>query len=306
MEIKEVLRAVLTIALKMSDGQVDELLTKTDGKEILDEILTKDSERVKDLGTNKFQDGYKKAKLEVLTEKDKELIEKYEIEDSSLKGEQLIEAILNKQQPDTTGGKGKKASELTEDEIKKLPYVLKLESQHQKTLQEKQSEFEQNLNNQKSEFEATQMFSGMKETAQTILTNENYVLPEDAKIASNQRGLFLDTLKGYKSQKVEDKTYVLGEDGNRIEDAHGHPVLMEDFVRAKADSYFVKAASNGGGNAGNDNGGGANGGNKGGAGTTSKYQPKNLEELSKITNDANIAIDDRIAASEYYEAQQEK
>lgn len=303
MEIKEILRGIMTTALKMSTEEVAELLEKTDGQEILNAILDKDKVRVAELGKTKYQDGYKKAKGESLTEFEKSVKEKYGVADENLQGIELVESIVAKHIEDAKKASGKtgKGAEATEDEIKKHPMYVALENKLKTDLEATENNWKQKLSEQEKAFKKDKSFTSVKEIAQNILSSGKYLLPEDANIATNQKGLFLNSLaNGYEYEQVDNTTLVL-QNGKRLEDEHGHSVTLDDFLNKQASMYFPIKASNGGGNAGNGNNGGANG--SGGAGGLN-LMPKTFDELNKIVNDPSIKLEDRETALKNYEAQQ--
>lgn len=304
MDIKEILRGVLANAYKMADGEVTELLEKTDGQEILTAILEKDKARVAELGKTKYQDGYKKAKGEALTEFEKSVKEKYSVaDDNSLQGIELVESIVAKHIEDAKKASGKpgKGAEATEDEIKKHPMYVALENKLKADLEATENNWKQKLSEQEKAFKKEKSFTSVKEIAQNILSSGKYLLPEDANIATNQKGLFLNSLaNGYEYEQVDNTTLVL-QNGKRLEDEHGHSVTLDDFLNKQASMYFPVKASNGGGNAGNGNNGGASG--SGGTGGLN-LMPKTFDELNKIVSDPSIKLEDRETALKNYEAQQ--
>ncbi len=299
MDYKEILRGVLANAYKMADGEVSELLEKTDVAEITNTILEKDKSRISDLGKTKFQDGYKKAKGEALTDFEKSLREKYKVSDETLQGESLIETIVTNNVTEATKGNDGKKGTITEDEIKKHPLYLKLESDKAKAVADNTKEWEAKLTEAQSGFQKANIFSTVKDKALSMLSGDNYVLPEDAEIAENQKSWFLKDLTGFEYERTDDgNTYPI-KDGKRIEDAHGHAVTLDEFLKGKLAKSFPIKINNGGANAGNNNNAGANGGSSG-SGAIGK--PKNIDELSKIVNDTSIPLADRQKAMAEFEA----
>lgn len=298
MDYKEILRGVLANAYKMADGEVSELLEKTDVAEITNTILEKDKSRISDLGKTKFQDGYKKAKGEALTDFEKSLREKYKVSDETLQGESLIETILADHVTEATKGIEGKKGAITDDEIKKHPLYLKLESDKSKAIADNTKEWEDKLKEAQKGFEKANIFSTVKDKALSMLSGDNYVFPDDAEIATNQKQWFLNDLKGFDFETADGVTYPI-KDGKRIEDAHGHAVTLDEFLKGKLAKSFPIKINNGGANAGNNNNAGANGGSSG-SGAIGK--PKNIDELSKIVNDTSIPLADRQKAMAEFEA----
>lgn len=299
MDIKEILRGVLTTAYKMSDGEVTELLEKTEQAEVLASILEKDKERIKTYGQAQFQDGYKKSKKETLTDFEKSIREKYAISDDALQGEALIESIVTAkiEEVKNAGGGSAKKGEITDDDIKKHPLYLSLEAQKSKAVEEANQSWETKLKEQETTFKKQEAFATIKDLALNTISNGSFVFPEDAKIAQNQKQWLLKDLENYDYEKTDNGTFVI-KDGKRLEDEHGNAIKLDSFISTQAQNFFPIAKNNGGGNAGNNNNAGANGGNAGG----SIQKPKTLEELAKITNDKSIPIEDRTKIIEEYNA----
>lgn len=245
MTIKTVL-TVLGTLYKMTPEQVSEAFEISaetpDTEEIDDEkvknfLLDKQAKLIKE----RDDMGYKRAEKEVLKKFEKEVKTKYGVE-SDLKGAELISHIVEEHSKGS--GDGKK---LTDEEIKKHPLYLKLETEKKteienlnKTWEGKVKEVEEGRNYEKLleevDSEALTIFKGMGEA----------ILPEDKAIADKHiKRLLLDELKqGHKFQKTGDKDFlILDEDGNRMEDKAGNAKKLSDLVSeiAKGNFQFKKA-----------------------------------------------------------------
>lgn len=273
---KKLITAVLGTLYKMPEVEVAELL-KTDDPEKFDEekalqlILDKDKERVesfKKAGEEKFNNGYKKAQSESLSKLENGLKAKYGIEDD-LKGEELVEAILEAKTAELKKKTGN--TQMTEEEIKKLPAFIKLEKDLRKAAEDAKLEGENKLKQVQEEYTQKEIFGEVKGFALTHFKKKNPILSEDPEKAENQINFGLVShLQGYKYQKEGKDYIILKPDGNRLEDAHGHPMTLEHLVDSVSTKNFdFKAAS--------DRwapGNGSQGGQQGGNGSAKKYSGK--------------------------------
>lgn len=260
---KKVITAVLGTLFKMPDVEVAELL-KTDDPEILDEdkaiklILEKDKERIESIkaeSKKKFDDGYKKAQGEVLSGFEKKLKEKYGIEDE-LQGEELVDAILEAKTSELKKKTGN--SQLTEEEIKKLPSYLKLEKELKKAVDEARQEGENKLKALQQEYSQKETFTKVKEAALSKFKSlGDVILPSDQEKAQKMiQRLLIDELTQFEYQIDEKgKFLILHKDGekkgNRVEDDHAHALEFDDLIAKIAKSNFDFKAAEDRSNSGN-------------------------------------------------------
>lgn len=312
MDYKKILTGVLSKALSLDTARIEEILDEKTSSEssIIDTVLEEDAARIAKLKPKagetpkeKFQEGYKKGKAEVLDNFEKELKEEYGI-DSDLKGKELMDHIVQTKTADATKGK-KSASEMTEDEIKASPAFRKLEKALAKQLEEKEKEFQESLENTKKGFEKEQTFGTFSQEALKHLDGLKPILPKNATAATNLKATFAKSLlqDGIEISK-EGNDFFLVKDGKRLEDKHGHAIKWQDYVADQAKGFFDFEENNGGSNSGNSNQGNEGGSQGAGNGTGKKEYPKtitkptNLEEYSKIVNDKSIPFEDRKATME--------
>jgi hypothetical protein len=308
-DFKKLLRAFLAKVLKKSDGDIDAILDASNGTEdsVLAELLDLDKTRVSELTKPKdgqtFQDGYKKAKKEVLSTLEQELKDKYEIE-SDATGIELVDAIVT-----TKAKTGKK--ELTEDDVKKHPVYQQAETAHKKALKEANTQWEAKLNEQTTQYKKGETFNVIKSKALEIRNAMQPVIPGNPKVASNVEAAFISSLNGFEYDLQDNGArIVIMKDGKVVDDGHGHSLDFEKHVKDSAAGYYEFKQNNGGGNAGNGEQGGGSG--AGGAGGTSggvKYpdgitKPKTYEDLMKIVNNQEIKAQDRSTVLQVWEAEQ--
>jgi hypothetical protein len=301
---EKLLRALLAKAYKMQDGEIDEILNSSDDNAHdtgLQTILDKDAARITALKTPKagttFQDGYKKGKSEVLSEFEKDLKEKFDIE-SDAQGIELVEAVISSKV------KAGKPKDLTDDDIKRHPVYQNLEKTSKKALADKETEFTTKLTEQEKGFKKAQTFQTVGEKALTVLDSLNPVLSSNPKVAATQRKTFLDQFKGFEFEIQGDRVLV-SKDGKLLEDGHGHSMEFDALVKQNAADYFDFKANNGGKNAGNgaddkDKGTPPAGGQKG---YPAGFAPKTFAEVAAFANDSTKPIAERQAAAETWAAE---
>jgi hypothetical protein len=285
---KDLLTGFLSKTLNMDESGVTSLY-KEDGSELLpdalDTILRLDVERVQKLKPDTkgvFQDGYKKAKLEVLNDFEKEFKEKTGFK-SDKKGVDLMLEYASKQSQN---------GELTEDVIKKHPLYIdtveRLTNQMEdaiKAEQNKLTEFQTGIKKQET-------FSSVANKATVIFNSLKPILSQDPAKAKNQMDDFVNKLKEYEYEIQEDRVVVLTKDGKVLENSHGHRIAFDDIVRQTAERYydFHKAEGRTSPN------------NQGQPQTkpASIKVPDNEEEYVKVLNDPAIKLEDKAAIKEAY------
>lgn len=299
MDLLKIITGLLSTAYKLDNGEIATLLESSDDnteEKVLSTLIAKDVQRVADIKKSsdtegKFQEGYKKAKKEVLTELENSVKTKFGIQ-SEKTGLELIETIVAEKE--TIAGKGK--AQFTEDDIKKHPVYQTLETK----LSAKDTEHEAALQAIKDEQKKAETFAVVKSKALSVLEGLKPIKSQNAEVATTIQNLFLGSLEQYEfDTTTPDRTIVL-KDGKVVEDQHGHSLILEELVKTNAPKFFEFEKNNGGSNGGNNNGQQPAGGGSAGypAGIT---KPKTLEELSKITNDDKIPAADRMVVLETYE-----
>lgn len=300
-DASKLLRGLLGTAYKLPKTDIDKILsdetTDDDGE---GQLTTLDQTRIGNLkpkpGTT-FQDGYKKAKAEVLTDFEKTLREAYGIE-SDATGNELIDAIIAaKAKPD--------AKNISEDDIKKHPAYQNAEKSHKQALKAVQTEWETKLNEREAQYKKGETFGSVSKKALDILAAMNPVIPGNAMVATNIQNAFLSSLKGYEFDIQGDRVVVM-KDGKVLEDGHGHSMEFDKLVKDTAGGYYEIKTSNGGANPGGEGGAGAGAGAGAGnvvypAGVT---KPKTFEELSTIVNNTTLKAEDRQIVLQTWEAEQ--
>lgn len=280
MDFKALLTGLLSAAYQMDETGVAALFD-ADGTSLKDDALTqileKDKARVAKLtGTSKdkFDEGHKKGKAEALTQFEKSLKEKFEI-DADAKGVELVEAIIAAKAP-AAGSPG----EITDEAVKKHKLYLDLKDQTKKETEKAVKEAVEaktlEFNNYKSQVERGQSLSVVKQKALVLFRGLNPILSTDPAKAANQEAAFLRQFEENNYRIDGEKIVMLAPDGSDATDAHGNRVEFEAFVKDKAGSlYDFKVADP----KGSPGAGGAGGGS--GAGGEAKVIVKDEADFMK-------------------------
>ena len=302
--MKTIITGLLSKAYNYDNGKIAELfkdgeteLSEQQQTEILNKILEIDAQRVENIKKSvdkkdAFQDGFKKAKSEVLTDFEKGLKEKFGIE-SDKTGLELIEEVVSKK---SEGGQG---GDVTEDAIKRSKVFQDMESNLKKQVTTVKTEYETKINEIQDGYKAEQTFSNVSQKALQIFNGLNPILPQNKTVADNQVKFFVNTLKDFKFDVQDERIVVMDKDGKVIEDGHGNSRSFEDIVKETASGLFEFKANNGGSGSGN--------GGQGQGGSGSSYAgnvPKTFEELEKVMSDTSISIEDRSNIMAEYEKAQ--
>ena len=302
--MKTIITGLLSKAYNFDNGKIAELfkdgeteLSEQQQTEILNKILEIDAQRVENIKKSvdkkdAFQDGFKKAKSEVLTDFEKGLKEKFGIE-SDKTGLELVEEVVSKKSEGSQGG------DITEDAIKRSKVFQDMESNLKKQITTVKTEYETKINEIQDGYKAEQTFSNVSQKALQIFNGLNPILPQNKTVADNQVKFFVNTLKDFKFDVQDERIVVMDKDGKVIEDGHGNSRSFEDIVKETASGLFEFKANNGGSGSGN--------GGQGPGGSGSSYAgnvPKTFEELEKVMSDTSISIEDRSNIMAEYEKAQ--
>ena len=297
--MKTIITGLLSKAYNQDTGKIAELLkngvelSEEEQQEVLNQILEIDSARVenikKGISTKEFiEQGYNKAKGEVLSKFEQTLKEKFGIE-SNKTGSELIEDIVSAKAE--KGGSG----ELTEDNIKRSKVYQDLQAKLNTDVETTKSTLQKQIDDLQNGYKKEKTFSEIETKALSIFTGLNPILPQTKAVADNQIKNFVNSLKGFTFDIQDDRIVVMDKDGKVVEDNHGNSRSFEDIVKETASSQFEFKANNGGSGAGNGNGSGS-----GFSGT----KPKTFEDLEKITNDPNIKNEDKLIMIDEFEKAQ--
>ena len=292
MNTEELLLKLIATQQGISEEAAAELLftkSEEDGKltvkeDALKTLLASDAKRVEDLKsvatddkTKIYDKAFAEAKKDVLTKEEKALAEKYGIEGTNFKLHDLVETIVTKQ---TEGLKGDLNNE---DAIKKSPTYLTLERAMKEEKEALEAAHAKEVEGIQANYSRTELVTDVKSRVLGYFDNLNPVLSK--KNAAYQREDFANRFDKYNYERDGDKFLMLGEDGKRMEDKHGHPVYLEKFVSEEAGKLYDFAKQS-------PKGGAGNGGDGGGSGGNNFKVPTNEDEFNtaifNATSDAEI------------------
>ena len=230
--MKTIITGLLSKAYNQDTGKIAELLkngeelSEEQQTEILNKILELDMQRVenikKSVSTKEFiEQGYNKAKKEVLTKFEDELKAKFGIE-SDKTGQDLVDFIVSEKAEKGGSGEG-----LTEDAIKRSKFYQDLESKSKKELAELKTTYEKQIEDINNGHNYEKTFSEVSQKALTIFNGLNPILPQSKTVADNQVKIFVDSLKGFKFEKQDDRIVVMDSEGKVVQDAHGNSRSFE-------------------------------------------------------------------------------
>ena len=284
--------------LLYEDPNATEKVLKNDA---LAAILQKDADRVKaikeglGIDPQKEKDlrdeGYRRAEKEIMTNFEKSVREEYGIE-SEAQGVELIKAVVQKSVQGVKGG------ELTDDKVKAHPLYTQLEKRMNDELAKLKTDHQSQIDNMKAEHEKEGTLSKVKGIAKTMLASFNPLIAENTVVAANRETDFLEKFAGYDYQ-FDDKgnvSLIIDKDGKRLENAQGHAVKFNDFVKEKADLYYEYKKQDQKG----DPNGGTNDGQNPPAGGSKFNIPKSEEEYYQKLGELSSS-EDRAAYTKLYE-----
>lgn len=221
----------------MTDDEAQSLFEKTDEGEVLksdalDILRNRDKERIRRIkeefkteATNKFNDGYSKAKKEERSGFETEIREAFQLGSQST-GVDLIKDLL--------------AQKSQKEDIKTHPDYIQLERKMQnefvpkKDFETVKTEYE----TFKGGVERKEKLSRVKADARAIFRELNPVLSKDQRKAMNQENDFLAKFETFDYQIQEDGNHVVLKDGKRLENENMNPVAFGEMVKQKTLEYF--------------------------------------------------------------------
>lgn len=296
MDKNKILMGLLSRAYKLDSGKIAELLDGENLNEddVLNKILEIDTQRVATLkapsGDGTFQQGYAKAKKEVLEGLETQLKDEYKIETDKT-GLDLIAEIVSENLK--ANGKG---GEITDDDVKKHPIYQTMVRDYKKTLADKETEYNGKITEMQTAQTKAATFLTIKDKANTILDSLKPILSQNAKVANTIKNQFLNELQGFDYEVQADGNVIVTKDGKAIDDAHGHAKGFDEIVKGIAEYYFDFQGNNGGSNAGNQN--------KDGDGGNVAPKFKSQKEVDAYMLDEKIPLDDRVKAVDEWNASQ--
>ena len=250
----EILLGFTTKAYNKSEDEIKALILngddlKDNAMQALIDLDALKVRKLKDEQTKTFDNGYKKAQKEVLTDYEKKIKETLGLE-VDLVGDEFIESIKTEFEKAKTT---KEKSKLTDTDIKAHPVFIDYEKKWKKEKEEAIALKDQEFVQFKTGIERSNKISQVKSKAVEIFMALNPILPKDTTKAENQKNLFLQKFDAFDYEIPADGNIVVLKDGNRLETSNGYPVAFNDLVKKEADSIFEFQVQKKVGGTGNEN-----------------------------------------------------
>lgn len=254
MNEKDILTAYLGVTLALPSDKIAATLYKTaDDGTITDEIQEGAIEALKALDKERiskvkpdtkqfFDNGYKKAQAEISEQFEKMIRDKMGVEDTDLKGEQLLIAGLEKVAK----------PKLEDEKVKLHPLFISREKELLAQIEAEKIEGQKALEEFKGQQTKSQRIAAAQARAKDILLSMKPVLEEDQRIADRRIKNFLNEFSSLEYEEVEGQLIPI-KDGKRLENEHFHPVPFETLVKNWAGENFIFQVQDAKGSAGNQN-----------------------------------------------------
>lgn len=244
-----------TKQFNMTEEELKPLITDAEGNLLdnaADILLEKDKARVqkfKDERTKYHDDGFKKAEKQYKTHAEEVFKKKTGYDGSEDNFEAMFDAWYEKLKTDN---KGKK--EVTEDDIKKHPLYIDLETKS--IPKAKYDELQQAFDQFKTQSQRQAVMDTVTSRAWDVVAARNPILSENQTVAETRKRDFLSKFGAF-DYELQDGRIIVVKDGKRLEDAHGNLKTFEAFTNEMAEMNFDFRAQEDKGNAGNRNQSGA-------------------------------------------------
>lgn len=232
--------------LRKSAGELSEALKNDKGEpKSIEEALNWLNDSLKVVVTEKIQtaksdgkdEGYGRAKREVLTETEKALATKYDIDLSEV-GSGGIEALV-----ESAIAKNNGRSDLDPETVRQTE-VYKNDL---KSIQQKYAGIKDEFDNYKTEIQQDQVKRVVEEKALSALDKNKFALPDDENIAGNWKKAYVNELMSkYKWDVDADGNPIpKDKDGNPVRDDLHNSLDIEALSVKVAGQYFPKAKGDG-------------------------------------------------------------
>jgi hypothetical protein len=296
-DLKEVLNGVLGTVLNMPEAEVSSLYDEEGNwKEgSTDALKSKHAERVKlerDKSVKDRNEQYNRGLKEKGVEFEK-LLKEAGVEIGDAIGADAVKKLV--EHIDGKVAAVAKPSDLDDDKVKNSKLYREMEKKFQTELTTKDNEHRQAWTDRDAKEQRERILSKVKGDAKVILDELKPNLPEDPKKAAKLIGVLMQEFEGLSYEMDGDELLIKDSEGKRLENELGHPIKLNDLVKAKSAEYFDFQASDKKGSLGNPLNGTLN------KGTVKLQKPANRDELAKqrhaITT-SGLPYADRKAANE--------
>ena len=295
MDQKESLLYLATKQFNLTEDEAAALLVEGDDLKdnAVDLLLEKDKERIDGLKKQretKYNEGFQTAekKFKSHAEESFKKLTGYKGDEGNF--EDMFQLWYADEKKKFTTKK-----EVTEDDIKKHPLYISLESERIPKTQ--YDELKESFDQFKTTLQKDKVMGVVTDRAWAVVSAKNPILSETPSVADNRRRDFLAKFHGYEYELADDKI-IVSKDGKRLEDAHGNSKTFEAVVLELAELNFDFKLQGDKGNAGNRN-------DTGGV-IVITDKPTTKEEYHKALDKYNGSSEEhakmRIALRDYYHA----
>ena len=223
------LNETLSRVFKLDEEKLATLYNEAGDLTDLSAVIEADEKRIARFTTEKtsqYNRGIKEGAMKI----EKEIKDKYGVE-SDVIGVELVDSVVLKQVEEATKAGAK--------DISKHPEYIKLQTEIDKRLKERDKEWGDKIALKEKEFNSEKLFSKIRDKALTNLDSRKPMLPSDPKKAQVWKETYLNELKSYNYQESDDgNPIVLDKEGNVLKDAHGYAISFDEFEKSIADKYF--------------------------------------------------------------------
>jgi hypothetical protein len=188
-------------------------------------------EAIRNANEQARKDQYSRGKKEALTELEKSLRTKYEV-NSDKTGVELIEEIISKRaaSPD--------AVKLQDDEVLKHPKYAEALRKHEADINELKKQHAAELDAKINEFTREKTSARVRQYVESKIDELKPILPNDPAKARKWKDKFIEEVLTGEFQIAEDGLIYPTNDGKPLQDAHGHIVKFDNLIQDKANSFF--------------------------------------------------------------------
>lgn len=226
--MEEKLLEGIASALGTDAGSLQELVDpeSDDFSKLTEHLKASVQEKIKEAKVAGKQEAYGRAKREVLEQTEKELAEKYGVDQSPVN--ELVEKIIQE--------KAEKVKADPKDIRNSDVYIQDIQAERQKV-----KEIEEKFEAERQKFERDQTLSVARAKTHEIFANSDFALPEDEAIKANQLKLFFQSIENDPTIQIKqegEKLLVHDKDGNPLRDSMMNELDYEGLVKQRAKSVF--------------------------------------------------------------------
>jgi hypothetical protein len=280
-EEQKILNESLSKLFKLDPETLASLYNEAGDLTDFSKVLDADAERIKKYKSD-ADNQYKRGIREGASKTEKDIKEKYEVE-SDMQGVELIDYLLV--------SKIEEAKAAGTKDITKHPDYIKLQSSIDKRLKEKDTEWQTKMEAKEKEIAKEKLFEKVSKRALTNLETRNPILPGDPRKAQVWKDTYLNELRSGNYLDSEGEIIVLNAEGQKLTNAHGHPITFDEYEKDIAEKYFeyprAEERSNSGNKEQKNSGTGFN-------------APKNIDDYAARLRDPKITPVERMKLVEWY------